>query len=116
MDEFHESKIVEFRKELNKFEELVMKSKFEYNQSNVYRMSKIYNLMKQVQDDVCIFKEDIDKPYEESYTRVEILREKELMEYIGPFLLVYIMMYVNHSSKVRQECFGLKREFNCDLI
>jgi hypothetical protein len=69
MNEFHLEKINEFSNELKKFKKIVIKStdsnssSFEYNESNVYRLTKIYNLLKQVQDDICILEEDLYKPF-----------------------------------------------------
>jgi hypothetical protein len=108
MNEFHIEKITEFRNELNKFQNIVIKpsdsnsSSFEYNESNVYRLTKIYNSLKQVQDDICILEEDLYKDFENTKTKIEQEEYKLFLQYIGPFLLLYIMTEVYHQSLKRQ--------------
>jgi hypothetical protein len=108
MNEFHMGKITEFMTELNKFQNIVKSSDtnseaFEYNESNVYRLRKIYNSLKQVQDDICILEEDLYKPFEETKTKIEQEEYKLFLQYIGPFLLLYIMTEVYHQSLNRKD-------------
>jgi hypothetical protein len=102
MNEFHSDKITEFKSELNKFQNIVYSS-FEYNESNVYRLRKIYNSLKQVQDDICILEEDLYKPFEDTKTKIEQEEYKLFLQYIGPFILLYIMTEVYHQSLHRKD-------------
>jgi hypothetical protein len=98
MNEFHMEKITEFRNELSKFQNIVVNSEFEYNKSNVYRLTKIYNSLKEVQDEICIFEKDLYKPFEYTDTKIEQDEYQLFLQYIGPFLLLYIMTKVYHNK------------------
>lgn len=91
-------KITEFRNELNKFQNIVVNTEFEYNKSNVYRLTKIYNSLKEVQDEICVLEKDLYKPFEDTNTKIEQEESQLFLQYIGPFLLLYIMTKVYHHK------------------